>query len=85
MTPVRKKNVLQYRFRSLKKHNRFLKKAERRRRICVHGLRLSQKLRLDIHNWKVSHGKRYAECKKRISAKRETAKLNRTLKRRRRR
>lgn len=84
MTPIFKKNVLQYRFRSLKRHNRFLKKEERKRRIRVRGLRLSQKLRLDIYNWKVSQGKRCADYKKRFSAKRETAKLNRTLKRRRR-
>lgn len=83
MTPTNKKTILQYRVRSNKKRNQFLKRAERERRVRVRRLCLRQRLRLDIYNWKLSHSKHYAEHKKRISAKIETAKLNRTLKRRR--
>lgn len=83
MTPKHKRRILQSRIRSNERQNQLLKRAERERRVRVRRLRLSQRLRLDIYNWKLSRSKRYAEHKKRISAKLETAKLNRTLKRRR--
>ena len=83
MTPKHKSRILQFRVLSNERKKYLLKRAERERRVRVRRLRLSQRLRLDIYNWKMSHSKRYAEHKKKLSAKLETAKLNRTQKRRR--
>ena len=83
MTPIRDTIVLKRRFRALKRQHRFLKRMERKRRIHVHGLRLSQRLRISLQKKKQISQQRRLEKKKRIMAKRETAKLNRTLKRRR--
>lgn len=85
MTPKRKRTILRYRVRSLRKRQRMLKRLERRKHIGMRGLRLSQRLRLDLLHNKQVREKRKAERKKMLVAKRETAKLNRTLKRRRRR
>lgn len=83
MTPKRKRTVLRHRVRSLRKRQRMLKRLERRRRVSIKGLRLSQRLRLDLLNKKKAREKKREERKKKLVAKRETAKLNRTLKRRR--
>lgn len=83
MTPIRDSRILKKRIYSLKKRERTLKRIERKRRRRVLRLRLRQKLRLDLYNWKVKHKQYRADCRKKNIAKRETAKLNRTLKRRR--
>lgn len=85
MTPARDIMILKRRFRSLKKRERFLKSIQRKRHRRVRRLRLHQRLQLDLNNWKTQRKQKRAARRKRSSAKRETAKLNRTLKRRRRR
>ena len=79
MTPISDIMILKRRFRTLKKRHRFLTRMEQKRRARVRTLRLRQRLRLDILQRKL----RKVERKKAQQAKRETAKLNRTLKRRR--
>lgn len=85
MTPIRDNIILKKRFRELKKRQRFLKQVERNRRRRVFMLRLHQRLQLDVHSHIKKQGERRMEAKKKRIAKQETAKLNRTLKRRRRR
>ncbi len=75
--------LLKRQFRSLKKRERFLKRMEKQRRVRVYGLRLHQRLQMDLHQWYKRMKMQRLENRKRTSAKKETAKLNRTLKRRR--
>lgn len=79
MTPMNDIRILKRRFRALEKRRRFLKRMEQKRRVHVGTLRLRQRLRLDILQYKLHK----LERRKAKQAKRETAKLNRTLKRRR--
>ncbi|MBQ9983168.1 MAG: hypothetical protein IJP29_01125 [Lachnospiraceae bacterium] len=83
MTPIQKKRLLRRRMRMLEKRKRYIKSMERKRRVSVMGLRLHQRLQSDIQGKKMLRAKRSAERKQRLVAKRETAKLNRTLRRRR--
>lgn len=83
MTPIQKKRLLRRRMRMLEKRKRYIKRMERNRRVSVMGLRLHQRLQLDIQGKKMLRAKRKAERNQRLAAKRETAKLNRTLRRRR--
>ena len=83
MTPIQNGNALRKRFRSLEKKKRYLKRAERMRRMRVRRLRLHQRLKLDVHLYQEKRKKERIEKKKKRIARRETAKLNRTLKRRR--
>ena len=83
MSPIRSRKVLKKRLYALRKREHFLKRMNLNRRSCVLRLRLRQRLRLDLYNWKMKQKQRRAEQKKKSIAKKETAKLNRTLKRRR--
>ncbi len=83
MTSVRDKKVLRKRMNSIKNRERTLKRTERKRYRRVRRLRLRQRLRLDLYNWRMKQKQHQAERRKKMIAKRETAKLNRTLKRRR--
>lgn len=83
MTPVRNTIVLKRRFRALKKRRRFFNRAEHRRHMRLRILRLRQRLRLDLIKKQQERKQRRVEKRKLKVAKRETAKLNRTLKRRR--
>lgn len=83
MSPIRDRKVLKKRLYTLKKRERYMKKGERKRHRRVLMLRLHQRLRLDLYNWRTKQKQYKAERKKKSIAKRETAKLNRTLKRRR--
>ncbi len=78
-----KKRMLKRQIRSLKKRERFLKRMEKQRRVRIYGLRLHQRLQMDLHQWYKQMKMRHLENRKKSSAKKETAKLNRTLKRRR--
>ncbi len=83
MTPIHERKILKKRMNALKKRERNLNRIARMRHRCVLRLRLRQRLRLDLYNWKMKHKQHRAACRKKTMAKRETAKLNRTLKRRR--
>ncbi len=80
-----KKSLLKRQFRSLRKRERFLKRMEKQRRVRIYGLRLHQRLQMDLHKWYRQMKMQHLENRKKASAKKETAKLNRTLKRRRKR
>lgn len=83
MTPIQKKRLLRRRMRTLERRKRYLKRMERNRYMSIIGLRLHQRLRLDIQEKRLRRAARKAERKQRMAARRETAKLNRTLRRRR--
>lgn len=83
MTPIQKKRLLRHRMRTLERRKRYMRRAERKRRTRIMGLRLHQRLQLDIREKKRVRAIRKIERKQRLEAKKETAKLNRTLRRRR--
>ncbi len=85
MTPTRKKRILRKRLHVLNKRKRLLKRAERKRRRRVLRLRLNQRLKLGIALYREQRASKRLERKKKRIARAETAKLNRTLKRRRKR
>lgn len=85
MTPIRNGIILRNRVSSLEKRKRRLKRLRHGRHLKWRGLHLSQRLQLDIQMQKEQRAKKRIEKKKKRVARRETAKLNRTLKRRRRR
>ena len=85
MTPIEKRKMLKKKMNSLHKRQRLMKEMEkkRRRRVCV--MRLHNRLRMNLFGRKAMRKQSREERKKKTMARRETAKLNRTLKRRRKR
>lgn len=83
MTPIQDKVIMKRRYRAMNRRRRLVKKAQRKKRMRVWGLRLSERLRMDLQKSKEKRKLYRLKMKQRYMAKRETAKLNRTLKRRR--